>query len=718
MLRSPLTLHVPGEYPFVADAVRAARRGDTVQIAAGTIHMSRVGVRFGISVRGAGMGKTILIGSFEMGEGGSNVTISDLTLVRTNRHYAIELWEGVTIERVEISGFTAAIRTGGGWDDETTYVRESRIHGNVWGISAEEAHVEIVNNEILHNTKGGIVAQRGVNGTILHNTIVGNGFAGVLEGQAGGIALGPGGRSVVRNNIIVGNRFGVNCAGCDVTLGTNDVWGNTDDYVGNAVAGPDDLSIDPRFYRPGSDDYTLRAGSPCIDAGPDVGVNADMLGRARSAGSGPDLGAHEWALGLAGVVITEVMANPLDERTGEYVELLNTSDGPVEVADIVIDDGDSRDAVVPMGDGGTVLPAGGYAVILDPGFAGQYEIPDEAIRLTVGNAAIGNGLSIGDTVALFGADGVTVASTYGHPFDPGNGVSAERVAPAAPDAPGSWAASPCGASPGAPNCAAEQGGDPTGLQITEVMANPLDEATGEFVELTNLDEAPLELAGLVLSDGDADDTLEAFDGGPTSLPAGGWAVVVDRGYAGQYTIPEAAVVVTVGDGRLGSSLSVDDPVTLRDEAGTPLASFSYPFDPGNGRSVERVDLGLGDAPGAWVAAPCDGPVHASPGAPNCAGGDLVDPAGLTVAITEVMANALTEDTGEYVELFNHGDAPVDVSGFVLDDGDATDWLLPFADGDGVIPPGGWAVVMDPELAGDYEVAEGAVLLVPDDTSIA
>ncbi len=78
---------------------------------------------------------------------------------------------------------------------------------------------------------------------------------------------------------------------------------------------------------------------------------------------------------------------------------------------------------------------------------------------------------------------------------------------------------------------------------------------------------------------------------------------MDRDFAGQYEIPDAAVRVTVGGARLGNSLSTDDPVTLRTPAGELLAAYSHPFDPGNGRSVEMADLAVGDVAENWAAAP-------------------------------------------------------------------------------------------------------------------
>ena len=50
-----------------------------------------------------------------------------------------------------------------------------------------------------------------------------------------------------------------------------------------------------------------------------------------AAGTAPDLGCHEYQPPAAGeLVLTEVMANPADEATGEYLELMNPSAGPVD----------------------------------------------------------------------------------------------------------------------------------------------------------------------------------------------------------------------------------------------------------------------------------------------------------------------------------------------------------------------------------------------------
>ena len=716
-----ITLRVPQTYVTVADAVRAARNGDIVHIAAGEHNAGRVFVSHPMTIRGDGIGRTIIRGNFESNET-AGINYADLTIVGDGVRSGIVAGERSIIERCEIRGFHAGIRAGEIHDD--IVIRASQLAGNLWGILLEDARGRIVNNEVLNNTKGGIVVLDGyqrVNGVteIFHNTVVGNGFAAGPNDNGGGIVLGqPYPTSPTHNNLVVGNRVGINCLQCDAPASHNLVWGNTENYAGDASAEPGDLSLDPLFVAPSSRDFNLQAGSPGIDAGTDLGVTTDRLGRVRPYGSAPDIGAHEHVRALPGLVINEVMANPLVETTGEFVEIYNGGGTSVDLAGLVLDDGDVTDSLVPFGGGPTVLAAGDYAVVLDPDFAADHLLPANVVRLTVSRTRICNGLSISDPMRLLMPDRVTVVSTYGHPFNPGNGVSAERIDPTAPDLRASWVPSPCGASPGLANCAGQAPAPSTfDLLITEVIANPLDERTGELVEVLNRSASDVDLAGLVLSDGDSDDVLEGYAGGSTVVPAGGYAVILDRDYAGQYNIPSAAVRLTTGNLTLGNSLSTSDPVTLRTDGGALVASYAHPFDPGNGRSAEMVDLSAGDRQGNWASAPCAASPYASPGEVNCASGGAVNPSGITLVINEVMANPLDEDTGEFVEIYNHGNQPVDVRGLVLDDGDATDSLSPLAGQPGAVPAGGYAVVLDPEYAGQYAIPAGAVLLVPANTTL-
>ncbi|HEU5162928.1 MAG TPA: hypothetical protein VFV54_07275, partial [Thermoanaerobaculia bacterium] len=125
------------------------------------------------------------------------------------------------------------------------------------------------------------ISQTGGTAELFNNTSDSNGYMGIY-------AEGP--LSVVgRNNIVTRNGIGWRWNGAgSVDTNYDDVWSNGTNYLG-VVAGPDSISADPLFVQ--TSDPTLPAyyspssGSPCIDAGTDVGLS--FLGAA------PDLGAIE-----------------------------------------------------------------------------------------------------------------------------------------------------------------------------------------------------------------------------------------------------------------------------------------------------------------------------------------------------------------------------------------------------------------------------------------
>ncbi len=705
-------LDVPREFPTLQAALAAARPGETVELAAGDYAAGAVTLPAGVTVRGAGATTTTVRGAFTVG--GAGARLADLALVGANAGTGIAgAAGGLVVERARIQGFQRAIAVTG---DIT--VRGSTLAGNGWGVEARDGRLAVHSSVVAHNTQAGIVTRGNVVADVLHVTVVGNGFAGRLEDGAGGITLGSGGGRVM-NNVVVGNRQGIACHQCGAEFGHDDVWGNPANYAGEAGRAPGDLSVDPGFVDPAGQDFRLTARSPCIDAGVDLGLATDADGRPRRSWVAPDLGAYELQRVLTGLVLNEVMANPLDEATGEYVEIYNAMQEPVDLAGFVLDDGDAPDVLRGQGGSPTVLAPGGYAVVLDPDYAGQYALPAGTLRLSVADRTLGNGLALGDPLRLLSPDGTTVASTFSRPFDPGNGVSAERTAPLAPDEPASWVPSPCGASPGAVNCAAAPPApEPLrrSLSINEVMANPLDEDTGEFVELLNDGEVPIDAKDLVFSDGDARDVLRAFGDGSTVVPPGGLALVLDPEYAGEYPIPAGVVLLRPADTTLGSGLATDDALELRAPDGEEvLSTFRFPSNPGNGVSIERV-TDRGDVAGNWIASPC--PARSSPGRPNCATPAPPAPPELPrLALTEVMANPRNESTGEFVEVHNRGEAPVDLAGLFLFDGDAADRLVAHRGGPTLLPPGGYAVVVDPDYDGAYAIAEGAIRLTVADRAL-
>ena len=166
----------------------------------------------------------------------------------------------------------------------------------------------------------------------------------------------------------------------------------------------------------------------------------------------------------AAIILNEVMANALDEDTGEFIELHNTSDEAVDVGGWKFTDSDATDIIQPLKkDGTTIIPPKGYGVILDSEYAGQYNIPETAILLTTKNTTLGDGLTTNDPITLFDSSGKNTIDTYSHPFNPGNGISAEKLDLLAGDQPDNWKAcrDKSGSTPGRKNSFLEPLPEPT-----------------------------------------------------------------------------------------------------------------------------------------------------------------------------------------------------------------------------------------------------------------
>jgi hypothetical protein len=192
------------------------------------------------------------------------------------------------------------------------------------------------------------------------------------------------------------------------------------------------------------------------------------------------------AINAQTIVINEVMSNVRGTDSGvgspgdrnEFIEIFNSADDTVDLSSYRISDLDATDVIVPWTDslildvdvifGTTLLAPHRYAVILDPEYTDSgdgtqyqpYDFPAQTLVVTVGNTTLGDGLSATDPVVLIDASDDTVSS-YGTPgdmndnipFDPGDGVSAERVSPFVIDHEMNWigCADSAGCTPGGPN---------------------------------------------------------------------------------------------------------------------------------------------------------------------------------------------------------------------------------------------------------------------------
>jgi uncharacterized repeat protein (TIGR01451 family) len=158
-------------------------------------------------------------------------------------------------------------------------------HGNA-GIRSDLSTGLIVRRNI---TKGNVIGlhMAGATGpaTLYNNTVDGNSYLGIY-------AESPGGTVTSRNNIVTNNGVGWAWNGTGtVSSNYDDVFGNTSNYSyhGTVAAGGNSISANPVFVQTTDPTlptyYQLSSGSPCINAGTDVGLPY--------SGPAPDIGAVE-----------------------------------------------------------------------------------------------------------------------------------------------------------------------------------------------------------------------------------------------------------------------------------------------------------------------------------------------------------------------------------------------------------------------------------------
>lgn len=243
---------------------------------------------------------------------------------------------------------------------------------------------------------------------------------------------------------------------------------------------------------------------------------------------------------LGDVVINEVMANALDEDTGEFVELYNTDDNagmdlkgwgiysPGDLNDIIDDYTDVND----WGAAGTIIPAGGYAIIVDSEYAGEYNAylnsyadPAKVIMITnAQDTTLGNGglKGSGDTITIDDYDGYI--ETYTWNIDAGDGVSLAKINPTGGDAANNWKISILGGTPGVVNNVAPQF---TSVPVKDAEEDKLytytvaaDDADGDKLEFG----APNKPAWLTFKDNG--DGTAALSGTPENKDVGDYVIII------------------------------------------------------------------------------------------------------------------------------------------------------------------------------------------------
>ncbi len=259
-----------------------------------------------------------------------------------------------------------------------------------------------------------------------------------------------------------------------------------------------------------------------------------------------------------------------------------------------------------------------------------------------------------------------------------------------------------------------------GPQITEVRAaagRGSQDAAYEWVEIHNPGPASIDLAGWRLADNRGDDPIPA-----TTLAAGAY-LIVGGSEALADELPGDVQLVVMADGRIGNGLANSgDRVLLIDPSGVAVDGVSWGSDrtilvlapPPSGQTLARsgADWSAATAsPGAAHRAErVDPPAEAAPEPES-----TDSPAEATLPlpllrITEIFASAgmgSREAAFEWVEVFNAGTEPVDLTGWTIADNAAVD-VLP----GGIVAPGAYVTI-----GGSAEAADGAVDVVLEDGRI-
>lgn len=246
------------------------------------------------------------------------------------------------------------------------------IVGNTFAVSNDGAGCAavITNNIIVTTISGGISISGDAVPVITNNTLV---AANVAIRHIGNLAV------AVTNNIIVASAVGIQGANCASDY--NNVWGNTTNYSGT-VAGPNDISVDPRFV--GGGDYHLRVTSPCIDMGSNTApslpdrdydrgtrvVDGNDDGTA-TADMGADEVGDEWGGFLAPLRVSDSKIFVPGDRISVRFRL----DPPVEDVEAVLTVTDATGAVVFTGAFAYSDPGDYYYCVLrTAGWWGMYTL--------------------------------------------------------------------------------------------------------------------------------------------------------------------------------------------------------------------------------------------------------------------------------------------------------------------------------------------------------
>jgi hypothetical protein len=283
--RNPITINIPADYSTIQAAINAAISGDTIAVKAGIYNENLViskSIKLigefptSIIVDGQGNGNAVTI------TGDSDVLIQRI-VVKSKGKYGIYC---SSESAVQLTLKNSTLK-----DSERGLVAENNCRvvmlNNVVYNNRNSANTDGAGILIKNNNTYGVVSE------IINNTIDDN-YHGIWSENSSIKTM----NNIVTSNIgtsgIITNT-GIYHSGAGSSDNTyNDVYGNGQEYGGDARAGNGSLVAYPKFLWPYSRDYSLKTGntdySPCLDAGnPDFTYN-DLIINTKTSRN--DMGAY------------------------------------------------------------------------------------------------------------------------------------------------------------------------------------------------------------------------------------------------------------------------------------------------------------------------------------------------------------------------------------------------------------------------------------------
>ena len=349
----------------------------------------------------------------------------------------------------------------------------NRIYNNSdKGISVGQASEVFIERNLIVGCMLGIgIKDTGSIAYLDQNTFALNGVAvAVYEKNLGA----GGGNAVVSNSIFSRSKDAPVTVDSLSTLSVTYSLSDTSPIVGSG-----NMVADPMFADPGIYDFSLKEGSPAIDAG-DPDHEADQDGSPADIGAYHVYDANDYPfLPPNVVVINEVMAH--SEGGPDWIELFNTSGEPVDVGGWFLSDSGSDLQRYRIADG-TVIPGNGYLVFHEDNSFGEGSLdPGRLVPFALSEN--------GETVHLYSpGDGVMLDYHEQESFGPSaTGVSKGRYFKASSNTFNFVALET--PTPGAANSLPLVGP----IVISEIMYHPVDNADAEYIELLNISDSEITL---------------------------------------------------------------------------------------------------------------------------------------------------------------------------------------------------------------------------------